>query len=304
MRVFLTGASGVIGRRVVPLLIAAGHGVTAIGRTIEKRTALTRAGAEAVDVDLFDLGQLRRAVIGHEAIVNLATHMPPSSVRMMLPWEWRENDHVRRDGSAKLVDAAIAEGVPRFVQESFGLVYPDRGDEWTGEAVPLQPVSYNRTVLDAERSVARFTASGRSGIVLRFAGFYGPDAFTMHDMADMVRRGWSPIPGRPSAFVSSISHDDAASAVVASLGVLAGAYNVCDDEPVRRREYVDIIASTLNVSSPRFLPPWTAKLMGSVGALLSRSERMSNGKLRAADPTWAPRFPSVREGLPAAIRGS
>lgn len=303
MRVFLTGASGVIGRRAVPLLIATGHRVTAIGRTDEKRAALTRAGAEAVDVDLFDLNQLRRAVIGHEAVVNLATHMPSSSMRMMLPWEWRENDHVRRDGSAKLVDAAIAEGASRFVQESFAPVYPDRADEWIDERTPLQPVFYNRTVLDAERSVARFTASGRTGVVLRFAAFYGPDAFTTHDMADMVRRGWSPIPGRPSAFISSISHDDAASAVVASLTIPAGAYNVCDDEPVRRREYVDIIANTLGVSSPRFMPPWTAKLMGSVGALLSRSERMTNRKLRAADPTWTPRYPSVREGLPAAVRG-
>jgi nucleoside-diphosphate-sugar epimerase len=302
MRVFLTGATGVIGRRAVPLLVGAGHSVTALGRTIEKRAALTRAGADAVDVDLFDLGQLRRTVAGHDAIVNLATHMPSSTMRMMLPWEWRENDHVRRDGSATLVDAAIAEAVSCFVQESFAPVYPDCGDEWIDEHTPLQPVGYNRTVLDAERSVERFTASGRTGVVLRFAAFYGPDAFTMHDMADMVRRGWSPMPGRPSAFVSSISHDDAAAAVVASLALPAGAYNVCDDEPVRRREYVDIIARTLDVPSPRFLPSWTVKLMGSIGALLSRSERMSNRKLRAAAPTWSPRFPSVREGLPAALR--
>jgi nucleoside-diphosphate-sugar epimerase len=304
MHVFVTGASGVIGRRAVPLLIEAGHRVTAVGRTPEKRAMLERSGARAVDVDLFDANQLRRAVAGHEAIVNLATHMPSTTTRMMLPWEWRENDHIRRDGSALLVDAAIAEGVARFVQESFAPVYPDCGDAWIDETTPLEPVSYNRSVLDAERAADRFTASGLSGVVLRFAAFYGPDAYTTHDMADMVRRGWSPLPGKPSAFISSISHDDAARAVVSALSIPSGAYNVSDDEPVRRREYVDIVARTLGVKPPRFIPGWAVKLMGSVGALLSRSERMSNRKLRSADPRWTLRYPTVREGLPAALRSS
>ena len=302
MRVFVTGASGVIGRRAVPLLVAAGHRVTAVGRSDAKRAALARAGAEPVDLDLFDLGQVRRAIAAHDAVINLATHMPSSVTRMMLPWSWRENDRVRREGSATLVNAAIVEGVGRFVQESFAPSYPDSGDAWIDESTPYQTVRYNRTVLDAERAVERFTASDRIGVVLRFAGFYGPDAFTLHDMANVVRRGWSPLPGRPEAFVSSISHDDAATAVVESLALPAGAYNVTDDEPVRRREYVDVIAKAIGVAPPRFMPPWTARLMGSLGQLLSRSERMSNRKLRTAAPGWTLRFPSVREGLPEALR--
>ena len=128
------------------------------------------------------------------------------------------------------------------MQESFAPAYPDRGDEWIDERTPLQPVHYNRTILDAERSVNCFNASGRTGVVLRLATFYGSGFVRDDDMADMACRGWSPPPGRPSAFVSSVSHDDAATAVVASLAVPAGAYNVTDDEPVRRREYVDVIA--------------------------------------------------------------
>ena len=96
--------------------------------------------------------------------------------------------------------------------------------------------------------------------------------------------------------------DDAATAVVESLALPAGAYNVTDDEPVRRREYVDVIAKAIGVAPPRFMPPWTARLMGSLGQLLSRSERMSNRKLRTAAPGWTLRFPSVREGLPEALR--
>ena len=139
MRVFVTGATGAIGRRVVPLLLQGGHRVTAIGRSGPKRAALERQGAEVVDADLFDATALRRVLAGHEAVVNLATHMPSSSMRMLLRWSWRENDRVRRDGSAALVDAALGSGVRRFVQESFAPIYEDGGDQWIDERWPVRP---------------------------------------------------------------------------------------------------------------------------------------------------------------------
>src|SRR5262245_7814489 len=205
MRIFITGASGVIGRRVVPLLVGAGHRVTAVGRSPDKLAALAKVGAEPVPLDLFDAKVVRQALTGHDAVINLATHMPSSMARMMLPWAWRENDHVRREGSAILVDAAIDAGVARFVQESFAPAYPDRGDAWIDETTPLTPARYNRSILDAEASAARFAASRDAGVIVRFAAFYGPDAFTLREAADMVRRGWSPLPGSPDGFVSSIS---------------------------------------------------------------------------------------------------
>src|SRR5688500_5669693 len=100
MRVFITGATGVIGSRTVPLLLGAGHEVTAMSRSASNRETLLRLGARAVEADLFDVTSLRRALAGHDAVVNLATHMPASAKRMMLPWAWRMNDRVRRDGSA------------------------------------------------------------------------------------------------------------------------------------------------------------------------------------------------------------
>src|SRR5262245_1462823 len=118
MRVFITGATGVIGRRVVPMLVKAGHQVSAIGRSPDQRETLAKQGARAVGVDMFDASALRPVVEGHDAIINLATHMPSSTTRMLLPWAWRENDRIRRDGSAALVDAALAAGVGRFIQES------------------------------------------------------------------------------------------------------------------------------------------------------------------------------------------
>ena len=298
--ILVTGATGVVGRRVVPALVGEGHRVSAVGRTPEKRRQVEQWGATPVELDMFDATRAARTLAGHDVVVNLATHMPPSTFRMMLPWEWRENDHVRREGSAALVTAALSAGVRRFVQESFAPMYADGGARWLDERAPLRPARYNRTTLDAEHSAARFMAGGGDGVVLRFAGFYGPDRL-LHDLAGVVRHGWSPLPGKPDAYWSCVSHDDAASAVVAALGVAPGTYNVVDDEPLTRRDFGAVFAQALGVGDPRPMPGWLAKVGGSSMELLSRSQRMSNASFRAA-AGWAPRWRSAREGLPVAVR--
>jgi nucleoside-diphosphate-sugar epimerase len=299
MKIFVTGATGVVGVHLVPSLVAGGYDVTAIGRTPASRERLARAGVKAIGLDLFDRAAVRRAVNGQDVIVNLATHMPASVAHMMLPWAWRENDRLRRDAPNMLVDAAIEGGAVRFIQESFAPIYEDRGDQWIDEQTPVRPAAYNRTILDAELAAERFSVSGGKGIVLRFGAFYGPDAMTAQ-MLKVVRRGWSPLPGRPEAYFSSIAHADAASAALAALQLPAGVYNVVDDEPLRRREWVDALARAVDAPPPRFAPPWTARLMGSVGECLSRSQRISNAKLRASS-SWRPALPSVRTGWPVTI---
>lgn len=300
MRIFVTGATGVIGRRVVPLLVRAGHEVTAVARTPEKARRLERDGARPVAVSLFDAAGVRRALAGHDAAVNLATHIPRSAAAIVLPWAWRENDRIRREASAVLADAALAAGVGRVIQESFAPMYPDCGSEWVDEAVPPHPARYNLSTLDAERSAARFTHAGGTGVVLRFAGFYGPDASHVPDLIRFVRRGTSPLPGSQDAYFSSIALDDAASATVAALDVDAGIYNVVDDEPLRRADFVAVIAAAEGVPAPKPQPAWMARLMGSVGELLGRSVRASNRKFREASG-WAPVYPSLREGWPATL---
>lgn len=306
-RVFVTGATGVIGRRVVPELVRLGYGVTAVGRTDNKRAALAKMGATPIASPTNDRGRISaalatKALEGHAVVVNLATHMPPSTARMLLPWEWRENDRVRRDDSAALVDAAIKAGVRQFIQESFAPVYEDGGERWIDETFPLQPVKYNRTVLDAEQSATRFTASGGVGIVLRFGAFYGPDPL-LRDMIAVVKKGWSPLPGRGDAYCSSVAHEDAAQAVVAAVHgrVPAGAYNICDDEPLRRAEWIRVLATAAGLPMPKLMPAWLIKLGGSGIALLARSQRMSNAKFKRATG-WSPKWPSARDGLPAAVR--
>jgi nucleoside-diphosphate-sugar epimerase len=299
MRIFLTGTTGVIGRRVVPILVGTGHRVTAIGRSPEKRAALERQGVSAVGVDLFAPEAVRRALTGHDAVINLATHIPHSSARMLLPGAWRENDRIRRVVSGILVDAAVKAGAGQFIQESFAPMYEDGGEQWIDESWPIRPARYNRSSVDAERSAARLTARGGIGVVLRFALFYGPDAVHVLDLIKLVRKGWAPIFG-PNGFISSITHDDAATAVVAALGVGPGIYNVTDDRPVRRREWVDALAVALGLPAPKLPPRWISRLGGSVTELLARSQRISNGKFRQASG-WAPQYPSVHEGWPPVV---
>lgn len=306
-RVFVTGATGVIGRRVVPELVRLGYGVTAVGRSDEKRTMLARMGATPVASPADGRGRISaslatKALEGHSIVVNLATHMPPTTTRMLLPWEWKENDRIRRDDSAAFVDAAIDAGVGRFIQESFAPVYEDGGERWIDETFPLRPVKYNRTVLDAEHSAARFTASSGVGVVLRFGAFYGPDAL-LRDMIAVVKKGWSPLPGRGDAFCSSVAHEDAARAVVSAVrGPIApGAYNICDDEPLRRADWIRALANAAGLPMPKLMPAWLTTLGGSGIALLSRSQRMSNAKFKRAT-SWSPRWSSARDGLPSAVR--
>ncbi len=296
MRTLVFGATGVVGRRAVPLMIEAGHAVTAVGRNPERCAALERSGARVVQVDLFDRGAVQRAAVGHDAVVNLATHMPASAFRMMLPGSFRENDRIRKEGSAIVAAAATEAGVRRLVQESFAPVYDDGGGRWLDEEAPQRPARYNRTVLDAERSAGEFGSRGGAWVVLRFAWFYGSDSF-LPEMVKVARRGWAPVPGAAGAYWSSISHDDAAGAVIAALSAPSGPYNVCDDDPLTRRELLDALTDAFGIARVKPMPPWAAPLLGPMGKFMGRSVRMSNRKLRATG--WSPRYPSAREGFRA-----
>jgi nucleoside-diphosphate-sugar epimerase len=298
MRIFVTGATGVVGRRAIPILLARGYSVTALVRQSSTTPSLVHGNLAFVNVDLFDREALGRAVAGHDAVINLATHMPSSAWKMLLRSSWRLNDRIRSEGAANIAAAALAGGATRLIQESFAPTYPDRGDQWIGESTPLEPSAYNRTVLDAERAATGFAGSARAGVVLRFAAFYGPDAMQIRSYLDSLR--WGPIPGDPEGYISSISHDDAAAAVAAALDAPSGAYTVSDDEPVTRKMFFGTLAEAFGLKTPRFMPGWVTPLFGSVGDAMTRSLRMSNRKLREATG-WAPQFPSIREGFPAML---
>jgi nucleoside-diphosphate-sugar epimerase len=292
--VFIAGGTGVVGRRLIPALVSAGYQVSGAARSAASADKLREMGATPVVVDLFDTTAVRRAAGKPDVVINLATHMPSSTTKMLFPWAWRENDRMRREGAANLAATARATGADCFIQESFAPIYADGGDQWIEESWPVVPARYNRSTLDAERSANAFTRDGGRGIVLRFAFFYGRDAFTTNEMIAMARKGMSPLPGKPHSYISSISHDDAASAVAAAITAPSGTYNVADDEPITRAEWLDSLARALRVARPKPMPRLLELLGGSSVALLARSQRISNHKLRDATG-WRPSQPSVRD---------
>lgn len=297
MQIFVTGATGVIGRRVVPALRALGHQVTAARRSAT--TLQTVPGVRTVALDLFDAKAVRQAVMGHDVVINLATHVPATSLAF-LPGAWREMTHIRRDASRILTSAAAASGVQRFIQESFAPIYPDNGDRWVTEAVVPQPAYYCRSVLDAEAAAMHFAKEGRTGVALRFAFLYGPnDGFTLQ-LGSFVRKGWLPLLGRREAYFPMLYHDDAAAAVVAAVELPSGIYNVVEDQPMTHAAIGAALASILSVPPPRFLPPWTVKLAGSLGETLARSLRISNAKLKGAS-RWRSSAPNAADGLRRAL---
>ena len=299
MKVFVAGATGVLGRRAVRQLAGAGHDVSGIARSPEKATLLEELGARPVTADLFDGAALKDAVDGHEVVCNLATHIPHVS-RAALPGAWKENDRIRTEGSRNLVDAAVATGAARYIQESISFIYPDRGDQWVDEEVALDVPPFGESVVEAERQAARVTDAGAVGVVLRFGQFIAAESAHTIDMVRAVRRRVAPLLGA-DRYNSMIHADDAAAAVVAALAVPAGTYNVVEDEPLTRRESFDLLAEALGVKPPRIAPAGVARLGGKKATAMMRSERVSNKRFKEVSG-WAPAFPSVRDAWPAVAR--
>ena len=295
MRVIVFGATGVVGRRAVPLMIREGHRVTAVGRSPDRLRNLASQGASTIVLDLFDREAIRRAVVGHDAVANLATSIPRSSLGMFFRRAWKENDRIREHLSALLVDEAMAAGVRVFIQESFAPIYVDAGDRWIAEGAATRPVSYNETTLKAEASAERFARNGGRGVVLRFAYFYRQNDRFTEEMFNHVARGWLPLLGPPDAYFSSCYHDDAATAVVAALDLASGAYNVVDNEPMTHREFGEVLAAIVGVPRPKTPPQWLVPLTGSIGETMARSLRISNEKLRQIGD-WKPHHATAREG--------
>jgi nucleoside-diphosphate-sugar epimerase len=194
--VFLTGGTGVLGSVVRPLLAAAGH------REVAPRSS---------ELDLFDAAAVATAVSGSDAVLHLATRIPPAE-RMGDPGAWDENDRLRAEGSRILVDAALATGASVYVQPTVTFVYApgDRVDE----ASPIVVGAYG-SALEAERQAARLTAGGGRGVVLRLGLLYGPGTGSEE-----------PDPGRYGAVLHV---QDAGAAIVAALDAPAGVYNVVAD---------------------------------------------------------------------------
>lgn len=296
MKVFVTGATGVIGRPTVTRLIEAGHEVRVVARRAEAATALQQAGAEPVTVDLFDADAVRTAVVGSEAIAHLATNVPPFP-QMVRAKAWAMHNRLRTEATRNLVDAARVEGIGRIVKESITFMYQDGGDAWLDESSPLtaEPGLMSPT-LDGEQIALELVDVGGAAVALRFGLFYGGVNRGTDEMLRLARWRASLVAGKGHAYMSSLHAEDAATAVVAALDAPTGIYNVCDDEPLTRRDALDAFSAAFGLGRLRTNPSWMMRLLaGPAAASLIASQRVSNQKFRT-ETGWTPKYPSLREG--------
>lgn len=296
MDIFVTGATGVLGRAVVPLLLAAGHRVRGLARS-EGNTALLREmSAEPVPADLFAADSLRPAVAGCDAILHLATRIPPTTKAGRLP-AWRENDHIRREGTRAVVAAALATGVRTVIYPSIAYLYPESGDRWiNADTTPVASHPVLASTLDAEAAVTGFAADGYRGVVLRMGTLYGPEAPSTRDLLRAARMGIAALPGARDAYLPTIWVQDAARALVAALAAPSGIYDIVDDEPVTRGEFSAALAASAGRARLHALPRWLMGMLASATVeILSRSQRISNRHFKeVAD--WTPTVPNARVG--------
>lgn len=299
MKIFVAGGTGVVGWRAVDRLVEAGHDVSVLARSDEKAAFIESLGARPVRVSLFDAPALVTAVAGHEVVVNLATHIPPAASSGSKK-AWAENARIRTEGSRNLVDAALAAGASRYIQESISFLYVDGGDTWLDEDSPrLGPDhAIAAPVAAAEAQAARVTTAGHVGVVLRFGFFHAADSELTTTTLKVTRWGRVAALGNAAAYYPVIHADDAASAVVAALEAPAGVYNIVDDEPLTRAQYAQATADALGDARRLRLPPKLASRMieKTQGPPLVSSQRTSNRRFKDATG-WAPAFPSARETL-------
>jgi nucleoside-diphosphate-sugar epimerase len=297
VNVFVTGATGVLGTVVSRLLVDSGHSVRALARSAQNESVLREAGVRAMQGELFDKSALLRAVRNCDAVLHLATHIPPAN-KASSRQAWKENDRIRTEGTRKLVDLALEAGVATFIYPSVVFIYRDGGADWLDATKPMDITPLLQSTLDAEREVERFSQSGKRGIVLRMGGFYGPTSGHTQYALRMARYGIAMFVGRSKAYQPLIWVDDAALAVIDALSRAGGGiYDVVDDEPLNRSELASALADALRrrrlVRPPRML---FHLLAGKDMMFLARSQRVSNRKFK--DETgWSPMVPSAKLGF-------
>jgi nucleoside-diphosphate-sugar epimerase len=298
MRVFVAGASGAIGTRLVPQLIERGHEVIGTSRSNAKR--VRALGAEPIELDLLDARAVHKAVLETtpDAIVLQATALSGVRFSRNLDRGFADTNRLRREGTDALLAAASEAGVDRFVAQSFAnFRYAREGGPIKGEEEPLDPdpIESIRETSAAMNYVDEAVLAG-GGIALRYGNFYGA---TNDAWIEPVRQRQLPIVGSGGGVSSFIHLDDAAAATVLALEHDGPAiYNIVDDEPAPVREWLPVLANALGAKPPRRFPIWLARLFaGEAGVMLGTEARGASNAKAKRELGWTLRYPSWRQGF-------
>jgi nucleoside-diphosphate-sugar epimerase len=308
MRVFVAGASGAIGRRIVGRLVGAGHRVAGLTRSSEKVQTIEGLGASALIGDALDGGRMDElfAEFKPEGVVQVLNALQQRGP--MRPSEMNATNEMRTKGTRNLLAAALAHGTRRYVAESMVFIYGygDHGPEPVDEDHPVMTnteFEQFRPALDAlvslERQVLDASAGSIEGVVLRYGLFYGPGIGSTEFMAKLLKRRLFGLPGGGTAIGSWIHIDDGAAAAVAALESDRSGeiYNVVDDEPTTLRAFATELAARRGLPKPYRVPMWTTRLMGKQMQLTATSRLpVSNAKIRR-ELGWRPSYPTYKEGI-------
>lgn len=312
MRLFLAGATGVIGRQLLPLLAQAGHQVTAMTRSEERARTLLEQGAEPVICDVYNQRQLLNAV--RDAKPEIVIHQLTSLPKRIDPRKVREavapTNRIRTVGTWNLVKAARAAGARRVVAQSIAFIYePGRtGPAGEDDSLYLDPPrAYSEmvsAVLTLERTV--LGATDLEGVVLRYGYFYGPGTVYARDgsVAEDVRKRRFPIVGNGQGTFSFVHIKDAAAATVAALtGATPGIYNIVDDDPAPAAVWLPFYAEQLGASRPFRIPKLIGRLAaGSFAVYLMTQQRGASNRKARRDLGWHPNHSSWRTGFPSDLK--
>jgi nucleoside-diphosphate-sugar epimerase len=309
MRIFLAGATGVIGRALLPMLMANGHEVTGMTRSPARAETLRAAGAQPAIADALDAEAVERALAAArpEAVIHQLTSIPPRINPRTQKRDFELNDRLREEGTRILVGAARRVGARRIIAQSIAFVYePGPPGTLHGEQDPLvrePPASFRRSaaaVQSLERSVL-----DAGGVVLRYGYFYGPGSSISGggSMGADVRRRRLPIVGGGAGVWSFIHVEDAARATLAALAVDGAAvYNIVDDDPAPVAEWIPAFAEALGAPRPLRVPTVIARLAaGSYGVAVMTSAQGASNALAKRELDWAPTYASWREGFRSAL---
>jgi 2-alkyl-3-oxoalkanoate reductase len=303
MRVFVTGASGAIGTRLVPQLIEAGHEVTGTYNSPASAERLRTLGGNPVMVDLIDARAVRKAVLESEpeAIVHEATALANARWGRNVDKTMAKTNELRTKGTDALLAVAREAGVRRFVaQSALWYRFAREGGAIKTEDDPLDPTPpANTQQTVAAMNYLEQAVSGFGGIALRYGGLYG----TANDeLVESVRKRQFPIVGDGGGIFSFIHLEDAAAATVLALGHEGPAiYNIADDEPAPVREWLPVLAQVLGAKPPRRFPTRLARLLAGEApvVLITKARGASNAKAKR-ELGWSLRYPSWRQGFAAA----
>lgn len=313
MRVFVTGATGAIGRPLIPRLLQAGHEVTAMTRSPEKAEALRAAGVDAVVCDAFDSEGVRAAIIAArpEVLVNQLTDLPAAIDPRKYEQALQGTNRLRRETTPVLAAAARDAGARRIISQSVSFMQRPDGPRIADEDDPLW-LDAPKPLTDGVASTAALEqattqAEGIEGVVLRYGFFYGPGTAFARDgasSAEVARRRY-PVIGTGLGLFSFIHIDDAAEATVLALDHGApGILNITDDLPVAAREWIPAMAAAMGAKGPRHVPLWLAKLLvGAMALTMVTGKGASNARARE-QLGWTPRLATYREGFPAVFGGA